>query len=1078
MQTEILEGVRLSPQQKHLWLLQQQNNNKQPYRSQCTVLIEGNLNPAILKQALQNIINVQEILRTSFKCLPGMDIPVQVITDGSIIWQEECNLSDYSPSQQETEIERSFAQMLQLPFNFEQKSIVYASLFTLSPQKYVLIISLPALCADSATLRNLVREISNYYELCLTGEESSDESIQYADIAEWQNELLEAEDTKIGREYWRKQNVVQFLDFHLPLENQQELNLDFQPQIFSVTINPELTEKIATLAQKYNTSLDRFLLTCWQILLMRLTGQPDIVIGNASDGRQYEELSSALGLLTKYLPLHCHLSENSQLKDILNHNNKSIVEIYEWQDSFNWELIKNINNNVSYCSFSFESDLQPASYSNADITCSIYKQYICIDRFKVKCSSWYKNDELIVNFYYDSHLFSAETIKSLAGKFETLLQSTVNQPSATISELEILNSCELQQLLVEFNNTQVDYPKNKCIHQLFEEQVEKTPNKIAVSFNSQQLTYNELNIRANQLANYLRQLGIKPEVLVGICVERSLDMIVGILGILKVGGAYLPLDPKYPKERLAFLLSDTQTPVLLTQQHLVQTLPVHEAETICLDTEWETITQQNTANFVTEVTSENLVYVIYTSGSTGKPKGVKITHCNLVHSTLARINYYQEPLSGFLLLSSFAFDSSVAGIFWTLCQGGTLFFPQEGGELDLPELIELIAKNKISHTLSLPSLYALLLEEAQSEQLTSLRTVIVAGEPCPKTLVMRHWELLPNTSLFNEYGPTEGTVWSTVYHCHTPEVGTQISIGRPIANTQIYILDSHLHPVPLGVPGELYISGEGLAQGYLNRPDLTAQKFILNPFSHQEGDRLYKTGDLARYFPDGNIEFLGRIDQQVKIRGFRIELSEIEAVLSQHPQVRSLAVIAREDELGNKRLVAYIVPHQEYSPTPHELRHFLQEKLPEYMMPSVFVPLDSLPHLPNGKVDIKALPAPEKIISVSANFVAPRTPIEEAIAQIWSEILGVEQVGVHDGFFELGGHSLLATQVISRIRQSLQIELPLRQFFDAPTVADLAVMVAQTLAQQTDEAMLAQMLAELEAEEESQEFLVKEGADL
>ncbi|MBD2448896.1 amino acid adenylation domain-containing protein [Nostoc sp. FACHB-152] len=1062
MRTEVLEGIRLSPQQKYLWLLQQENNNQQPYRSQCAVLIEGSLNTAILKQALQEIVNRQEIFRTNFKCLPGMNIPVQVITDGSILWQEECNLSDYSPSQQEIEIDKNFAQMLQLPFNLEQNSIVYASLFTLSSQKYLLIISLPALCADSATLRNLVRELSNYYQLFSTGEESSDDSIQYADIAEWQNELLEAEDTKIGREYWRKQDIFQFLDLHLPLENKQEVDSDLQPQVFSVKINPEITEKILSLAQEYQTSVDIFLLTCWQILLMRLTGQPDIVIGMASDGRQYEELSSALGLLTKYLPLHCYLSESSQIKNILNYNNKSIAEIYEWQDSFNWELISNINI-ASYCPFGFESNLQPASYCNTDVKFSIYKQYICTDRFKVKCSCWYQNDALIVDFYYDSHLFSAETIQSVAGNFETLLKSTVNQPSATISELEILNFYELQQLLVEFNNTQVDYPKNKCIHQLFEEQVEKAPNKIAVSFNNQKLTYSELNIRANQLAHYLRQLGVKPEVLVGICVERSLDMIVGILGILKAGGAYLPLDPKYPKERLEFLLLDTQTPVLLTQQHLVENLPEHKAKLICLDAEWDIITQQNSANPITEVTSENLVYVIYTSGSTGKPKGVKITHRNLVHSTIARINYYQEPLTSFLLLSSFAFDSSVAGIFWTLCQGGTLFFPQEGGELDLPELIELIAQNQISHTLTLPSLYALLLEQAQPEKLASLRTVIVAGEPCPKILVMRHWELRPNTSLFNEYGPTEGTVWSTVYHCHRTEIGTQISIGRPIANTQIYLLDSHLHPVPLGVAGELYISGEGLAQGYLNRPDLTAQKFIPNPFSNQEGVRLYKTGDLARYLPNGNIEFLGRIDQQVKIRGFRIELSEIEAVLSQHPQVRSLVVIAREDEPGNKRLVAYIVPHQEYSPTSDELRHFLQEKLPEYMMPSAFVQLDSLPHLPNGKVDIKALPAPEKI-KVSANFVAPRTPVEEAIAQIWSEILGVEQVGIHDRFFELGGHSLLATQVISRLRQTLQVELPLRQFFDAPTVADLAVMVAQTLAQQTDEAMLSEMLAELEAD--------------
>lgn len=439
----------------------------------------------------------------------------------------------------------------------------------------------------------------------------------------------------------------------------------------------------------------------------------------------------------------------------------------------------------------------------------------------MKLSCFHREDALRVEFHYDANLFLAEDIKRLAGQFQTLLQSVLTKPEALMGEVEILDHSERQQLLVEFNNTQLDYPKDKCIHHLFEKQAKSTLDNIAVAFEDRQLTYAELNTRANQLAHYLQRLGVGAEVLVGLCVERSLEMVIGILGILKAGGAYVPLDPAYPQERLSFMLKDAQTPVLLTQQRLVEGLPAHNAQTICLDTAWEIIAQESEENPASGMTAENLAYVIYTSGSTGKPKGVQITHQNLVHSTNARITYYQEPVTSFLLLSSFAFDSSVAGIFWTLCQGGILYLPQEGLQREVPKLIELIAQHHVSHLLSLPSLYALLLEQAKPEQLVSLRTVIVAGEACASELVKRHFDLA-KTSLFNEYGPTEGTVWSSVYNCcseklrcaHSrPASLTQVSIGRPIANTQIYLLDSHLYPVPLGVPGEMYISGDGLARG-------------------------------------------------------------------------------------------------------------------------------------------------------------------------------------------------------------------------------------------------------------------------
>jgi amino acid adenylation domain-containing protein len=676
--------------------------------------------------------------------------------------------------------------------------------------------------------------------------------------------------------------------------------------------------------------------------------------------------------------------------------------------------------------------------------------------------------ELSLEIGYDTSRFEVATIGRMLGHLQSLIEGIVANPQQRVAELPLLPEAERHQLLVEWNDTQTEYPQSDCIHQLFEAQVERTPEAIAVVFDMQQLTYRELNARANQLAHHLQAMGVGPEVLVGICVERSLEMVVGLLGIIKAGGAYVPLDPAYPQERLAFMLNDSQVPVLLTVQKLVPGLPDFGARLVCLDTDWGVISQESEENSVSGAIANNLAYVIYTSGSTGKPKGVLVTHQNLLQSTNARISYYREPLTSFLLLSSFAFDSSVAGIFWTFCQGGILLLPQQNFQQDPVQLTKLIAQNHVSHLLSLASLYALILAHAEPQQLLQLRTVIVAGEPCPGRLIELHSERLGHTSLFNEYGPTEATVWSSVYKCRFQEKITQVPIGRPIANTQMYILDRHLQPVPIGVPGQLYIGGDGLTRGYLNRPDLTEEKFIPNPFEksklktqNSKSNRLYKTGDLARYLPDGNIEFLGRIDNQVKIRGFRIELGEIEAVLAQYPEVGETVVIAREDQPGNKRLVAYVVPKQE-QPTTSELRSFLKEQLPDYMVPSAFVMLEALPLTPNGKVDRRALPAPDTTrSSLEAGFVPPRTPTEEVLAAIWADVLGIE-VGIQDDFFELGGHSLLATQIISRLREAFQVELPLRAIFERHTVTKLAELVVAKQCEQAQSDALAQILFEVD----------------
>jgi amino acid adenylation domain-containing protein len=640
---------------------------------------------------------------------------------------------------------------------------------------------------------------------------------------------------------------------------------------------------------------------------------------------------------------------------------------------------------------------------------------------------------------YSTDLFEAATIARLIRHWQTLLEGIVADPGQRLSQLPLLSEAERQQILVAWNATQTDYRKDCCIHELFEAQVECAPDAVAVVCGDEQLSYRELNQRASQLAHHLQKLGVGPEVRVGLCVERSLGLVVGLLGILKAGGAYVPLDPAYPSARLAFMLEDARVAVLLTQERLREQLPRQAIPLVCLDSEWEVIAQQRVADVCSQVTPENLAYVIYTSGSTGQPRGVLVSHRNLVHSTDARMAYYSEPVRNLLLLSSIAFDSSVASIFWTLCQGGALWLPTETLQYDPRQLAALIARSHISHILSPPSLYAHLLAEAEPRQLESLGTVIVGGEACSRDLVLSHRERRPKASLFNEYGPTEATVWSTVYACLSPSVPTSIPIGRPIANTQVYILDRHLQPVPVGVPGELHIGGAGVARGYLNRPDLTAEKFIANPFSTDPGARLYRTGDLVRYLPDGNIEFLGRLDNQVKIRGFRIELGEIEAVLQQHPAVHEAVVVMRADTPGDPRLVAYVVPPPDAPlPSADALRQYLQQRLPAYMVPAALVPLVALPLTPSGKVDRKALPQPDQSRAAQGAFVAPRTPVEDLLATIWADVLQVERVGIYDNFFELGGHSLLALRVVHRIEQVWGKKMALATLFAGPTIAHLA----------------------------------------
>jgi amino acid adenylation domain-containing protein/non-ribosomal peptide synthase protein (TIGR01720 family) len=1058
MAVQIIEGFQLSPQQKRLWSLQQASL---AYQTQGAILIEGNLNPEVLKIALQNVINRHEILRTSFQRKPGIKAPLQVVAESSILSCRDINLSGLDSHQQESKIEEILQQERQQELNFEQALLRFC-LLILSAQKHILLISLPAICADGKTLKNLVVEISQSYTASLQGEELSDEDevVQYVQFSEWQNQLLEDEDGLAGKEYWSKQDFSTLATLALPFEKKlSNVPAQFDFNSIECKLEPDVVAKIEAIAQKCETSVSTVLLTCWQILLWRLTGQQDIIIGTAFDGRPYEELERSLGLFAKHLPLTCHFEAESKFSELLTQVNQSVHDAYEWQEYF---TDTEYQTNISFLPFGFEYEQWSSQSSESDVHFSLYKHYICLERFKTKLSCNRYGESLVAAFQYDSNYFLEDDIERLAERFLTLLESVIGNPEVAASELNILSDRERQQLLVEFNQTVTDYPKEACIHQLFEDQAARTPDHIALVFEEQQLTYRELNSRANKLAHYLQQLRVKPDVLVGLFVERSLDLIVGLLGILKAGGAYLPLDPALPPSGIALRLQEAQVSLLISQESLVKSKELltndqEQRTIICLDTDWEKIEQECSGNPTSDVKPENLVYAIYTSGSTGVPKGVAVEHQQLLNYLYSIQEIINLPTGvSYATVSTFAADLGNTVIFPALCSGGCLHIVSSDRASDAQALADYFQRHPIDCLKIVPSHLRALLTGENPQQILPRQRLVLGGEVCSWDLIRQIQQLAPECQILNHYGPAEATIGVLTYPItnhpsatSTPlfnEEGSKsvakfastVPIGRPIANTQIYLLNSEGQPVPIGVPGELHIGGAGLARGYLNRPELSAEKFINNPFI--PGERLYKTGDLARYLPNGTIEFLGRIDHQVKIHGFRIELGEIEAALLKHPGVSETAVIVQEDEPDNKRLVAYVVPKHKSAPTSSELRSFLLEWLPEYMVPSFFVQLKALPLTPNGKVNRQMLPAPDASRpELKEAYVPPRTPTEEKLANLWAEVLKVERVGIHDNFFELGGDSIISIQIVARAHQ-VGIEIAPKQLFENQTIAELAAV--------------------------------------
>ena len=1056
------ESNPLSFAQQRLWFFEQLEPNSPTYHISKGLHLQGNLNVPVLQQTLDAIVAQNEALRTNFVTQDG--IPVQLINEPRSLELVVIDLRDCPETERTTQVERLQEDEVQRPFSLASDLMLRACLLQLSPQEHILLLVMHHIAFDEWSISILFEQLTTLYQAFIEGKPNplTKMPTQYADFAQWQRQWLSGEVIQNQINYWKHHLAGATPVLELPTDRPRPPVQTYRGAKQSFILPQSLCAALHTVSQQEGVTLFITLLAAFQTLLYRYTGQQDILVGSPIPGRNLPEIEEVIGFFVNTLVLRTDISGNPNFRELLQRVRSLTMSAYAQQDLPFEKLVEELQleRSLSYhplfqVMFVFENTSRQTLYLPG-LTSTIFDLDNVTSRFDLTLSIKETEDELQGWWEYNTDLFDAATITRMIGHFQTLLDSVVANPQQQISELPLLTAAERHQLLFEWNDTQADYPQNKCIHELLEQQTERNPDTVAVVFENQQLTYQELNSRANQLAHYLRTLGVKPDVLVGICVERSIEMVVGLLGILKAGGAYVPLDPTYPKERLKFMLQNSQPRVFLTQEFLITELPEIKAQVVCLDTDWHLIAQQSEENLNQTVTTANLAYVIYTSGSTGTPKGVKVTHGNLCHYAQAMglaLNITAEDV--YLHTASIAFSSSVRQLMVALASGATVTVATSEQRKDPKALFAGIKQHDVTVIDIVPSywrncVHTLIgLEPGTSQALldNKLRLIVSASEPLLSDIPTQ-WTFgfKHGARLINMFGQTEtcGIVATYPIPAQQNERVKIVPLGRPIPNTQIYLLDSHMQPVPIGVAGEMHIGGVGLAQGYLNRPELTDEKFIPNPFIQEEGARIYKTGDLARFLPNGNIEFLGRGDYQVKIRGFRIELGEIEAVLSQHPSIVQTVVIAYEHIPGDKRLVAYVVLNQHTTATISELRRFLKEKLPEYMVPSVFVLLEALPLTPSGKVNRSALPAPEQVLQEpEATFVAPRDDLEQKLSQIWEEVLGIQPIGIMDNFFDLGGHSLLAIRLFAQIENKFAKKLPLATLFQSNTVEAIAKILRQ-----------------------------------
>jgi amino acid adenylation domain-containing protein len=1030
----------LSFAQRRLWFLHQMNPASAAYNMPVAFRMSGPLDAAALGWALSEIVRRHEILRTTFEVLD--EEPVQLIAAPHDLTPTLTDLSALPVSEREGEAERLAREEVRRPFDLARGPLLRAALVRLAADEHVLLLTLHHIVSDGWSQGVLVRELGALYEARAAGRRHAldEPAIQYADFAEWQRAWLRGEELERQTGYWRGRLEGAPPSLDLPADRPRPPVQSFNGARESFTLSRGLSAGLAELGRREDATLFMTLLAAFKVLLYRYTGQSDIVVGTPVAGRNREELEGLIGFFVNTLALRTDLSGDLTFRELLGRVREAALGAYAHQD-LPFEMVveelqpaRDASRNPLFQVMFALQNTPEADVARSELVISPVEVETGRAQFDLTLDVAEADGQIRGSLIYNTDLFDARTVRLMAEHLRVLLEGVAADAGRKITALPLLTPAESRRLLVEWNDTRRELTGEVCAHLLFETQAGRTPEAIAVVSEERRLTYGELNRSANRLAHYLIDSGVGPETLVGLMLERSAEMVVALLGVLKAGGAYVPIDPSYPSARLAFMLDDAHIAVLLTDLRSSARLPPHGARVIRLDAEGDALSRQPDDNPPCRAGADNAAYCIYTSGSTGAPKGVLVAHrgvCNLIAAQVEAFAVRGE--SRVLQFASGGFDAAVSEVFTALATGARLCLLSRETLLSGAGLVELQREQKVTVATLPPSVLAVL----SPEEWPTLETLVSAGERCSAEVAAR-WS--KGRRFVNAYGPTEATVCATLYEHDGARAG-EPPIGRPISNTRVYLLDEWLNIVPVGVTGELHIGGVGLARGYLRRPGLTAERFIPDPFGTRPGARLYKTGDLARYLPDGNIRFLGRRDGQLKIRGFRVEPGEIEATLEEHAAVSEAAVLAREDRPGDPRLVAYVVAKPRAALAGEELRLFSRQRLPEHMVPSSFVLLDELPLTPNGKLDRAALPAPQGAHADTPGVcVAPRDLPESQLAVIWEELLHVE-ADVRDNFFELGGHSLLAMRLLARIEQVTGKRLDVAALFRAPTIEALAVLL-------------------------------------
>ena len=1042
--------------QQRLWFLNQLEPTSSFYNIPLVARIKGTLKPNVLRRAVNAIVDRHEALRTTFAAEAGQLL--QLIAPEAQLTLPITDLTKTPEDERDTIAAGLAKAEAEAPFDLVRGPLLRVSLIKLRQDEHLLLLTMHHICSDGWSMGIFLNELTQLYQAFLVEQSSPlpNPLIQYADFAHWQRELLEGEFLEKQLSYWRKQLAGAPEVLALPADRPRSPVQTFRGDRRSVELPEELRAQLSELSHREGVTMFMTLLAAFQTLLYRYTGRNDIVVGSPCANRNRFEIENVIGFFINTVVLRTDFSSNPTFLELLKRVREVAVGAYAHQDVPFDRLVEELNpeRSLSYgplfqVLFALEKpwDFGPKM---GDLEIDWQEVERGTSKFDLALFVYEKPEGFSCLIEYDTDLFSADTILRMLKHFRVLLEGIAKNPEQRVGELPLLTGTELAQLAAGGNVQSGPWQQVACLHESFERQVERTPKRVAVNFENEQLTYQELNERGNQLAHHLRKQGVGPDVLVGLCLERSLDLIVSVLGILKAGGGYLPLDPAYPPDRLSFMLKDAEARVLLTTEDLVEKIAPEGTEVFLIDRDWKTIAHESKANLENNCVAENLAYVIYTSGSTGKSKGVLVTHQNVARLfavTDTCFRFTEDDV--WTLFHSSAFDFSVWEIWGALLYGGRLVVVPYWVSRSPEDFLELLLREKVTILNQTPSAFRQLVRvaTASGKDNLALRFIIFGGEALELKSLKPWFDRYGDGSprLINMYGITETTVHVTYRPLNAADVdeNTGSVIGNPLHDLQVYLLDQRRQLVPIGVPGEMYVGGAGVSRGYLKRPDLTAERFVPDPFSRVAGARLYRSGDLARHLTNGDMEYLGRVDRQVKVRGFRIELGEIEAVLKQTPGVHECVVVANGDTAGETRLVAYLVLDSAQPAKIDELRSFAREKLADYMVPAFFITLETIPLTPNGKINLKALPLPEQADpDPAAAFVAPRSETENKLAIMWGELLGREQIGIYDNFFELGGNSILATQVVSRVRDTFQVRLSLRAFFERPTVEALAQLIA------------------------------------